>query len=87
MNVSLKEQAERVETKDDFVAFVLALSEYFAAHEEARQHWTIDHYLETLATWMEESMDRFYQERGEQPPAQLSWKVCATLFIAPLEYA
>ena len=81
----LHEQVEVIKTREDLVQFMTSMSRRLA---EAPEEWTnkdLASFLEAMAAWTAD-MDGYYQNRGETPPEQPSWKTLADILMAATMY-
>lgn len=74
-----------VESREDFVQFVKALSEDFRRNGESWENQRLDRYLEALAAWVAD-MDGYYQNSGETAPRNVPWRFIAQVLLAATIY-
>ena len=81
----LHEQVEEIQTRDDLVAFVQALSRDLKARPEGWENATLETFLDALASWTED-MDGYYRNRGQEIPKNPTWKTVGQMLAAARVY-
>lgn len=85
--MTLLELLDAVQTRDDFIKFVGALSEDFEANGNNAHLWenrTVDTYLGAICSWVYD-MDQVFKNRGETTP-EPSWHLFAIILWAAVRY-
>lgn len=79
-----------IASREDFIAFVNALSRHFELHHEGDdwQHWYIGDYLEALAAWLENGPPHLMQDewRDEIDRDRPTWRGVAIMLDAARVY-
>ena len=83
--MDLAEQVQEIESRQDFVSFVQALRQDFAATPELWENRDVDSFLDALAAWVG-GMDGYYRNIGAPPPEQLTWRVLGDMLMAATMY-
>lgn len=83
--MKLHEQVSHVQSKDDLVAFVRALSQDLATNCGSWENQTLDSYLSALASWLEDS-EGFYKNQGRPVPQTPTWRDIADMLMAAKMY-
>ena len=81
MGVELRDLVDRVQSRQDLIAFIAALRRDLERNEPEWENPTLDRYLEALAAWTED-MDGYFRNRGEEVPAEPSWRLIADMLYA-----
>jgi hypothetical protein len=81
----LAEVADKVQTREDFIAFVRALLADHRQNADAWENRFLETYLEALAGWTED-MEGYHRNRNEATPAQPSWRNLAEMLLAARTY-
>ncbi len=76
---------ETIQTHNDFVAFVNALRHDLKTGVGEWENDTLPAYLEALAAWVQD-MDGYFENRGEMPPQQPTWKTLGQILLAARTY-
>jgi len=76
---------DSIHSREDFIAFVNALSKDFQDNPDEWENDNIGRYLEALAAWTHD-MDGLYHNTGETPPTDVNWKFIAQLLLAAKIY-
>jgi hypothetical protein len=79
------ERGARVNSRDEFVAFVRSLLDDLRAHESQWGNRELGTYLEALAAWTED-FDGYFENRGEPLPKEPSWQLFADMLAAARVY-
>jgi hypothetical protein len=83
--MTLVEQALSVRTREEFVGFLVAVSNDLKAHPG---HWTnndLAAFLEAMAAWGED-MAGYYANRGEDVSNVSPWRIMTDLIVAARTY-
>jgi hypothetical protein len=80
--MEIHQLADRVQSKDDLIAFVRALVEAGPSNWE---NSSLERYLSALASWLEDS-DAYYRNHGQEIPVNPSWRNVADMLIAATMY-
>jgi hypothetical protein len=83
--VTLAEQANAVETREDFVAFVGALKADFDADGAQWQNTDLASFLDAMAAWTQD-MDGYYRHTGQKLSDVPSWRVLADILVGASMY-
>ena len=83
--MNLKSKTEKVISRDDFVNFVIALSEDFRVNPKEWQNRTLDAFLESLSAWVQD-MDGYYENNHMPIPTTPDWKNLAEMLLAAKYY-
>ena len=83
--MELREQVEKMQTRDDFVMFMHHLVRDLRTYPERWENATLEAYLGTIAAWVQD-MDGYYHNRGEQIPPHPTWKHVGEIFLAARIY-
>jgi hypothetical protein len=83
--MDLREQVEKLQTRDDFIKFMHELVQDLRTHPEHWDNSSLDGYLEAFAAWVHD-MDGYYRNRGEESPQQLTWKRVGEMLLAARTY-
>jgi hypothetical protein len=83
--MELREQVEKIQTRDDFVMFMHHLVQDLRTCPERWEHTSLDAYLAALAAWVQD-MDGYYHNRGEESPQHLTWKHIGEILLAARIY-
>lgn len=83
--MKLHERAEQVRTRDEFVAFVDALSRDHVANGKKWENRDLPSYLEALGAWTG-SLDGYCANQGIPVPEQPSWHLLAEMLYAATLY-
>lgn len=77
-------KADRVASRDDFIAFVRDLVKDLQDHPENWENGTLDRYLDTVAAWTED-MEGVFENIGKPVPSP-SWNLFAAILMAATMY-
>ena len=83
--MELREQAEKMQTRDDFVIFMHHLVRDLRTCPEQWENPSLEAYLAAIAAWVQD-MDGYYRNRGEQVPQYLTWKHVGEILLAARIY-
>jgi hypothetical protein len=83
--MDLTGKAEAVSTRDDLVAYVLALREEMSGNPSKWENITLDAFLAALAGWCAD-MPGCFHNRGERQPEQPDWSLVAQMLTAAAVY-
>lgn len=83
MNAS--ELATRVNTREDFVAFVGVLVSELRSDPDAWENNRLDAYLAAMAAWTED-MEGYFVNRGGEVPREPTWQLLATILMGATMY-
>lgn len=83
--MELREQAEKIQTRDDFVIFIHHLVRDLRTCPEQWENTSLEAYLTAMAAWVQD-MDGYYRNRGEQVPQHLTWKHVGEILLAARIY-
>lgn len=83
--MSIPEQANSIRSREDFVAFVRALSKDFKDNPQSWENDNLYRFLEALGAWVED-MDGYYRNQGKPAPQQLDWKTFGDMLMAAKVY-
>lgn len=83
--MDLREKANAVASRIEFVNFVNDLRNDLLSHPEQWENNTLDRFLEALAGWTQD-MDGYYINHELPVPTSPSWKVLAEILLASKYY-
>jgi hypothetical protein len=83
--MELREQVEKIQTRDDFVTFMHHLVQDLRTYPERWENTTLETYLAAIAAWVQD-MDGYYRNRGEQAPQHPTWKHVGEILLAARIY-
>jgi hypothetical protein len=83
--LNLGGQEYRIETREDFFSFVLALVANLVEHPDEWEHRDLANFLKALGFWVND-MGGYYQSKGEPVPDPPTWKSLAEMFMAARVY-
>lgn len=83
--MTLADHNQSIRSREDFVAFVKALSNDLQDNPESWENSSLQRFLEALSTWVED-MDGFYLNQGKPVPQQPDWKVVGDILLAAKMY-
>ena len=85
--MTLQEQYYAVHDQQSLVEFLKALSADFKVNQPEWENWTIDHYLESIAAWIEDTNGIVMVERFPVGKIHSCWESLAYAFYAGRGYA
>lgn len=77
--------ADKVRTREDFVAFTRQLAEFVPSLEEGTSNTDLERYLGALSAWTND-METYFVNKGEAVPDQPSWSLFARILQAAVIY-
>jgi hypothetical protein len=83
--MTLDEYHDAIRSREDFVAFVHALSRDLHTNREAWENDSLERFLEALGAWVED-MDGYYINQGKPAPLQPDWKILGDILMAAAVY-
>lgn len=83
--MTLAEHNDSIRSREDFVAFVKALSKDLHNNPASWENASLERFLEALGAWVED-MDGYYINQGKPVPQQPDWKVAADMLMAAKMY-
>ena len=83
--MTLDERTNNIRSREDFVAFVKALSKDFHDNPQSWENRNLEQFLEALGGWVED-MDGYYLNQNIPVPQQPSWTVVADMLMAAKMY-
>jgi hypothetical protein len=83
--MDLREQAEKIQTREDLVRFVHHLVRDLRTHPEQWENTSLETYLAAIAAWVQD-MDGYYRNRGEAAPQHPTWKHVGEILLAARIY-
>ena len=83
--MTLAEHNNSIGSRDDFVAFVKAMSKDLRENPSTWQNASLESFLEALGAWVED-MDGYYINQGRPVPTQPDWKIAADMLMAARTY-
>jgi hypothetical protein len=83
--MNIEEQNKSISSREDFVAFVRALSKDFKDNPQSWENVSLDRFLEALGAWVED-MDGYYRNQGKPVPQQLDWQTFSDMLMAAKMY-
>jgi hypothetical protein len=83
--VELREQAEKIQTRDDLVLFMHHLVQDLRTCRERWENTSLDAYLAAIAAWVED-LEGYYRNRDEPAPQHPTWKHIGEILLAARIY-
>jgi hypothetical protein len=83
--MTLTDYNNSIHSREDFVAFVKALSKDLCDNPTSWENANLEHFLEALGAWVDD-MDGYYLNQGKTVPQQPNWKVVADMLMAAKMY-
>jgi hypothetical protein len=83
--MDLRDELERVTSRQDLARFVYALREDLLDNDQAWENPTLDRFLEALAAWCND-MGGYFQNQGIAEPDQADWKLVGRMLFAASTY-
>jgi hypothetical protein len=83
--MELREQAEKIQTREDLVLFIHHLVRDLRQCPERWEITSLDAYLGAIAAWVQD-MEGYYRNRGETPPQHPTWKQIGEILLAARIY-
>jgi hypothetical protein len=83
--MTLAEQNNSIRSREDFVAFVKALTKDLRENPASWENANLERYLESLGAWVED-MDGYYLNQGKPVPQQPDWKGVGDMLMAAKMY-
>lgn len=84
--MNINDYVENINTKDDFVKFLLMLRDDFNRNKPEWENRTLEHFLDALYGFAK-SLEGYYQNSGEKVDlANPNWKVVADLLLGATIY-
>ncbi len=83
--MTLIEQHNSIHSREDFVAFIKALSKDYHDNSPSWENTDLESYLDAIGAWVED-MDGYYSNQGLSIPRQLDWKVMGAILMAAKTY-
>jgi hypothetical protein len=83
--MELREQVEKIHTRDDLGLFIHQLVRDLRTCPERWENTSLETYLTAIAAWVQD-MDGYYGNRGETVPQQPTWKQVGEILLAASLY-
>lgn len=83
--MTLRQQAERVGSREDLAEFVRALGADLADGERQWENDRLDTYLDAVASWTED-MPGFFMNEGRDMDEEPKWRLFAFILLAATMY-
>jgi hypothetical protein len=83
--MELREQAEKIQTRNDLALFIHHLVKDLRTHPERWENASLEAYLAALAAWVQD-MEGYYRNRHEPTPHQPTWKHLGEILLAARIY-
>jgi hypothetical protein len=83
--MELREQAEKIQTREDLVVFIHHLVRDLRTRPERWENASLDAYLAAIAAWVQD-MEDDYRNRGETAPQHPTWKHVGEILLAARIY-
>ena len=83
--MTLAEQCNSIQSRNDFVAFVRALSQDLHDNPASWQNTNLECFLESLGAWVED-MEGYYLNQGKSLPQEPDWRVAGDMLMAAKTY-
>ena len=84
--ISLYDAVDEMKTKEDFVNFLKLLKDDYIENKDSWENPTMEWYLDSMAVWTEEGLERYYVNIGEKLPDNIPWRVFAEILLASKIY-
>jgi hypothetical protein len=82
---NLTEIVNRINTQEDFAAFVQKLQHDFKENPGSWENRDLPSFLEAIAGWVGD-MDGYFQNQGKEAPPQPTWKLLGAILLAARVY-
>lgn len=79
------ERVKLIKNRDEFIEFVKDLARYLEVHPCDQSELNVKPYLYSIAAWAND-MDGYYQNHGEKPPIEPTWRTMGEVLLAALYY-
>ncbi len=76
---------ESVTSKEELAELIGQLRHDLAHHPDTWENTDLASYLEAISAWLRD-MDGYFQNRGELPPTNPSWKLLGEILLAAKTY-
>lgn len=83
--LELTQRTKLIKNRADFIKFAENLAKYLEDHSGERSDPNIASYLQSIAAWTSD-MDGYYQNHGEEPPTEPTWRTVGEILLAALFY-
>jgi hypothetical protein len=83
--MTLAEHNNSIRSREDFVAFVKALSKDLRDNPSSWENSNLERFLAALAAWVDD-IDGYYLNQGKTVPQQPDWKVVGDMLMAAKMY-
>lgn len=83
--MELKNEVQKINSRDDFIEFVNALRYDLSSRPEEWQNATLNDFLEALSAWVRD-MDGYYINNNLPVPNLPSWRNFAEMLLAAKFY-
>lgn len=82
---NLNRLVNSIKTRDDFVAFVDALTDDLNRNSQEWENNTLERYLEAVSAWTQ-NMDGYYRNIHQPLPQNIDWRVFGQILLAAKFY-
>ena len=82
--MELHEQVVAIQTKEDLVEFIIALSKDLGENAAEWENPTLERYLDAMASWVS-AMDGYFRNNGQKTPHP-SWRLFGEILYAASLY-
>ena len=83
--MTLDEHNKSIQSREDFVAFVKALTKDLRDNPQTWENRTLEQFIEAIAAWVED-LDGYYINQGKPVPKQPDWRVVSDILMAAKMY-
>ena len=83
--MELREQVEKIHTRDDLTLFIHHLVRDLHTCPERWENTSLETYLAAIGAWLQD-MEGYYRNRGETAPQQPTWKHVGEILLAARIY-
>ena len=83
--LELTRQVKLIKSKSEFIEFIVNLVTYLEVHPDEHLVISVIPYLNAIAAWTKD-MDGYYQNHGEKPPKEPTWRTIGEILVAALYY-
>ena len=83
--MELREQAEKIQTREDLVLFIHHLAQDLRQCPERWENTSLDAYLGAIAAWVQD-MEGYYRNRGQAAPQHPAWRHIGEILLAARIY-
>jgi len=81
----IQDQADAVQSCEEFATFVRSLRQNLLEHSADWENANLPEFLEAMAAWVED-MQGYFTNKGTRMPAQPNWSIFAQILAAARQY-